>query len=98
VVVERPPAPVTAAEHGVKAEPVNVTDDGEHVITVDDAALSIVMDCAAPVNGSVALAVKVQVPEATYETTPAATVHTLVVDEATDAVPVYPPENVGVKV
>jgi hypothetical protein len=47
-VVERPPAPVTAAEHGVRAEPVNVTDDGEHVTTVDDAALSITNeDCVA---------------------------------------------------
>ena len=36
-VVDRPPAPVTAAEHGVSGEPVKVTEDG-HVTTVDDAA------------------------------------------------------------
>ena len=42
--VERPPAPVTAAEHGVCAEPLNVTDDSGHVINVDDDALSITND------------------------------------------------------
>jgi hypothetical protein len=36
-VVDRPPAPVTAAEHGVSGEPVKVTEDG-HVTTVTDAA------------------------------------------------------------
>ena len=56
------------------------------------------IDCAVPVNGSVALAVNVHVPTATNVTTPLATVHTAEVDDATDAVPVNPPENVGVNV
>ena len=40
VVVLRPPSPVTAAVHGVSAEPVYVAEAG-HVITVDEAALVI---------------------------------------------------------
>jgi len=40
-VVLKPPAPATAAVHGVNAAPVYVTDAG-HVTTVVDAALAIV--------------------------------------------------------
>jgi hypothetical protein len=41
-VVLRPPTPVTAAEHGVRYEPVYVTEAVGHVITVVDAAKLIV--------------------------------------------------------
>ena len=41
--VLRPPAPVTAAVHGVSAEPVYVAEVG-HVITVDEAALATTRD------------------------------------------------------
>jgi hypothetical protein len=43
VLVDKPPAPVTVAVHGVKAEPVNTTEPG-HDTTVTDAALEIVND------------------------------------------------------
>ena len=36
-----PPSPVTAAVHGVSAEPVYVAEDGQ-VITVDEAAFAMV--------------------------------------------------------
>ena len=45
---DRPPAPVTATEHGVSAEPVYVTDAG-HVTTVDDDAWAIVTAAVASV-------------------------------------------------
>ena len=38
---DKPPAPVTCAEHGVCAEPLYVTEEDEQVTVVVDVALSI---------------------------------------------------------
>ena len=43
VEVDKPPAPVTVAVHGVNADPVNTTEPG-HDTTVTDVALEIVND------------------------------------------------------
>jgi len=68
-----PPAPVTAAEHGVCAEPENVVVFGEHVTVVVDAALAMTnvvwlaedpLLYASPANEAFAVAVPAFVFEA----------------------------------